>query len=397
MKTAALFLIIFPYLGLSIIPSDIQPFAILTSIITIVFYKFRIGLTSLIIFVVSCMLFFLASLNRLVEPDDINIVDLVRYSFGVITPFIVYVVFNNLNFNNSHIASVLDAVLILIAIGFLFNLLNLDFHRALTSRGIYEQGGSRGLVGFFPEQSRVSTHLILMAMVYYFIGFLSSKRIAIIIIFSAISMSGEFFLNAIVVSVLYLFFTLMRVFLKLKMSNNMPIWFLSIVLIAPLIFIVSDSAFLSGFRGFDIISRAFNSGWYVFAQDDGFLVKISGLFYGIGYMFDNPINLMIDSISIYGPTDTVVSIYNSIGASSVPTPQRLYSIFGVLVGDFGIIGLLVFIGLLLPLLSNLGKDNVLFNTAIVFLIYLFFVRSFLPLTTFWLAYFIMIKRGNDLR
>ena len=167
----------------------------------------------------------------------------------------------------------------------------------------------------------------------------------IMIILAIASLAGELFANVLILSSLYILFICTRFFFKLKISNYHSLFIISGVLIAPFMLIaLSENLFLSNYRGFNILYRAYEDGLGGLSNDVGFLIKISGFMYGIGYIFDNLFNFMINSIGIYGPTESVVFLYSSIDASFIPIPQKLYSIFGVLVTDFGIIGLVFLLG-----------------------------------------------------
>ena len=71
---------------------------------------------------------------------------------------------------------------------------------------------------------------------------------------------------------------------------------------------LSENLFLSNYRGFNILYRAYEDGLGGLSNDVGFLIKISGFMYGIGYIFDNLFNFMINSIGIYGPTESSIFV-----------------------------------------------------------------------------------------
>jgi len=393
-----LFFILLPYIGIAALPSDIQPFAVLFSIFYLFisrasFTKNEIMMIMLIVFSLILAIFNTAVLYEL------SYVNIFRYSFGYITPIVIYAYIKNVNFSRDQIRKTLDFVLVIIAIGYIINYLGLTYLiQPFVNRAIYDADGVRGFTSFFPEQSTVASQLFFYAFIYYIFNSLNRYRLLIIIFFALLSLSGQTFINLlaffICISIYYLI-------IKLRIK--------SFLYIATFLFFINNIDLISignamnlPMRGLLVINDFYNQGLQFLLVDKGIVYKLSGLIYGIAGIFDLnfiPSIYKTHYLDMLNTPYLEYICYELLNLNSLVVPHNPYSIFGSISYDFGLYGLLILIFFFFYAIYIINRGGVKSSHILIlfFMLFLFFVHSFIAQPTFWFIIFLILAKREKIR
>lgn len=400
-SAAPIFFILMPYVGISILPSDIQPIALILAIAALFFSSKKLEIDIIAKLLISIMFISMGSFlfNRY-DPNGDILFDS-RSLFGYITAPIIYVYFYNylMSTNRIVLIKIIDYAVILVFFGFFLNLINLtSVIQLFVNRAIFEESvGARGLTSFFPEQSRLPTQAVFFAFFYLISESLNWKRALFLFMMAALSASGQFFIN-IVVFVIGISGSVLVNSLKNREFRPIHVAYVGFgtALLTAIFFAARDHhLYLIEIglpaRGIQAFHQITTSGIMSFADDLGFLFKVSGPLQGISAIINEPFAIRIGT-AYYFPIENDLLrtyshiIYDTFGSYLVPLPPRSYSIFGAWWSDFRIYGVVLttIFSIVLARKSATANSSVLVGICTV-LIFLFLFRSNTSDPTPWAA------------
>lgn len=395
-----LFTLLNPYIGLSIFPSDTQPFAVLFSFVYIVFYfynKNKIYFPRVALPFLTLLLFSISSFLIKILVLNADLIDNIRYIYSYITPFIIvlfiYTIRKKIEFVELTKKSV-DIFIVFCFLGFIFNLLDIDIPKYFVNRAIFEDiSHGRGLTGFFPEQSRVSEQCSIIFFIYYLVVGVSLRRFFCLLLIATLSFAGQFFIQ---IFFIFLSFVCAQFILRqrLKLLFRKTFFLLSASLCSYLLFInLADYLVLLGFpsRGLIAIKIVLTQGLYGWSEDAGIIMKISGLFSIISTILSVPLNFQLGSFSnpefIYSISTNYSHVQNFVINNPNPLiPSRVYSALGLYIVDFGILGLMAVSYILFLLFKGLRKRKFIIIWSSIFLLLCLFVKLNLANPTLWFMF-----------
>jgi len=391
-----------PYVGISVLPSDVQPIALALSICSLILFsgKIRFDLISVLLLAILAM----AITSFVMSIYDIggNMMFDARALFGYLTAPIVYLYFRNYLFSEgpTAVARFVDIAVIVTFFGFLLNIIGLtSVIQIFVNRAIFDDStvGARGLTSFFSEQSRIPTQALFFAFFYMIAGCLNWPRAISLLSMSALSASGQFFINIVVfISSMgaAVFYNSIRngqfrgIHLAYTMAGFLFLTGIYLTARDHYLYLIEIGLPRRGIEAFHEIA-VFNIG--SLSDDLGFLYKVSGPLQGISAIWFEPFKIRIgtayyfeferDLFAIY-----VNLIYHIFESTLVPLPPRSYSIFGAWWSDFRIYGMFA----TLVFVVALGKRSLAAKTSVLVgiyavLIFLFLFRSNTSDPTPWAA------------
>jgi hypothetical protein len=364
-----------PNIGLGALPSDTQPFAFLLACVGFMQMVQVNGPRASVITVPFIFMTFLASLSAAVAYTlhVHSSIDLLRYYYGYISaPIIVgYLVFKLPSVANEVVVRVADAVLVVTALGMVLQLLGLaSIINVLVNRSVYVDiaESARGFTSFYSEQSRVSIHMAIVAMIYLIEGSLTGKRLAAIASLSFLSFAGQvgvvlsqLTLAALASIVLYAVWHLSARKRHLVVAAAASLSLITLVLAAEPILVVLASGGLPT-HGFNRALRVLELGGSYIANDAGIIVKLSGLFQALSSLWERPIAFALGAPATEGYAESISGTYANLslffmGHARLAFPDRLYSAFGTWIVDFGVMGLLSMVALHALILRRIFREQ----------------------------------------
>lgn len=393
----ALFFILLPYVGIAALPSDIQPFAVLFSVFYLLISRSTFSKNEIMVIMLVILSLILAILNTAIFYE-LSFINIFRYSFGYITPIVIYAYVKNNNFTHDQIKKTLDYILAILMIGYIVNYMGLTYLiQPFVNRAIYDAEGVRGFTSFFPEQSIVATQLFFYAFIYYIFNCLNRFRLLIIIFFALLSLSGQTFINLIAFSLcLGIYYSIVK--FRIKYFFYLTIFIVFIVNVD----LISIGNYLNlPMRGLVVITDFYDQGLQFLLIDQGIVYKLSGLIYGVAGIFD--LNLIpsiykTHYLEMLNTSYLEFICYELLNLNSVVVPHNPYSIFGSISYDFGLYGLLVLLSLFFYTLSDLYLAGIKTSFIIIlfFMLFLFFVHSFIAQPTFWFIVFLILAKREKI-
>lgn len=393
----ALFFILLPYVGIAALPSDIQPFAVLFSVFYLLISRSTFSKNEIMVIMLVILSLILAILNTAIFYE-LSFINIFRYSFGYITPIVIYAYVKNNNFTHDQIKKTLDYILAILMIGYIVNYMGLTYLiQPFVNRAIYDAEGVRGFTSFFPEQAIVATQLFFYAFIYYIFNSLNRFRLLIIIFFALLSLSGQTFINLIAFSLcLGIYYSIVK--FRIKYFLYLTIFIVFIVNVD----LISIGNYLNlPMRGLVVITDFYDQGLQFLLIDQGIVYKLSGLIYGVAGIFD--LNLIpsiykTHYLEMLNTSYLEFICYELLNLNSVVVPHNPYSIFGSISYDFGLYGLLVLLFLFFYTLSDLYLAGIKTSFIIIlfFMLFLFFVHSFIAQPTFWFIVFLILAKREKI-
>lgn len=407
----AIFLALFPEIGLIRLPSDAQPYFFLVALVGIIINlnKRSVYPTLLIPFFIILIISLVSFILTIYTSDDLF--TLLRSLFGYISSFVfLFFLFRYNNyFKEIVIVPILDFSVKFIYVGFFLNLIGLNkIVQLLINRSEFRFDGARGLVSFYSEQSNMVTACFVIIFLYLHFKQLSLKRAVFVILAIILSASGQAFIEIILVSAFYFISYFTYILVAQKISKSILKYsFLFISFLLLLAYGVQNFDF--DFRAFKIFKN-FNleSGLYILGSDYSISWKVQGVFLAISTIIADPFIFQISSLTETDAYSRLIyaqkSVYEYVfGVSNPQFGDRVYSAFGTWIVDFGIIGLVMYLVFVLLFIRNVFKNNS-FNpivfTSILYVLYVTLIKVGLSTPTIFLVVFstytISISPKSDL-
>ena len=413
--------IFLPYIGITLIPSDTQPFAVLIGLLIILNNLYstkiiKINLITLLTLIVA-LTAILSGLLQLYIPQYLGEKEpiyIIRGLWAYITaPIIIHaVVIVEKSKLRPDLYKLFYWFAVIISVGFLLNILGLEsiiqlfVKRADFAKSLVE---GRGLVGFFSEQSKVSEQIGFFYVLLLANGLASFWVTLLSFTLGLLSFAGQFFVVVTQVFLAAISPIFIR-FINLRF-NKLSFIYVGIITLFFLLFnqLLSSIEYLSNFnfipsRGLDAIQVILDIGLDGLSNDVGFLAKLSGLFLLTARLLYDPLTLELGYVSNvdiinFEMFTLLENIKNTFFPSSTRTiwydPGHVFSAFGNWVVDFGILGfiyILIFLFFVLRhvALADRSQRKGLYILT-TFTVICSFLKIQLALPTLWASYGFIIS------
>lgn len=417
-----IFFIFLPYLGVSIFPSDIQPFAVIFSFISVLYLLAkRNGQTKIHIIVLPTIVMLLIAIIsfiiQIIFGSENEMIILLRVLYGYITApiIIVYMWLLLKNYSYKKTISILDFVLFVTFLGFILNLLQYNFiTNFFVNRNIqnYVIGGSRGFVSFYPEQSRISEQMGVLFFMYLMTKSMNLIRLFFILVAIVLSFAGQSYVVLLQIGISFSLAYLIKIYINKRLNFKLisyGIVIIAIIYFSPILIDVLYDVFL-GFnlplRGIGVIRNILNNGLHSISNDNGVIIKSSGAILALSSIIRNPFSFNLATIPNQIDefnADLFFSIQNFVhGNNVIILPSRIYSSVGTWIVEFGLIGMIMTIFLFGIFFINIRKnlkDDLILVAAGIFLVIILFIKipPANPSTWSFMTYIIFLSRiKNDL-
>jgi hypothetical protein len=300
----ACFFCLMPYVGPNIlVSSDVQPYAALVCFVALLFVfnrlTFRVPASMAPVVFMSILSSISWLLNIFIYQDDL--ISATRSLWGYYTSLFVIVfvwTYKAEIILTDSLIKVMDFCLILTFIGFILQILGLNFVvQFFTSRAVFDLGtlSARGLTSFYPEQSRVSEQMLIFLVIYMLLGKLNKTRSAALLIFSIVSFSGQFvvgFLQLILAFFASLSLALLAVKRNIKKSTLLLFISLIVVVVGSIVLnqkIVALVALLELPSRFVSALANLMESPLALLNDKNAQIKFSGIIYAFVAPFSDPL------------------------------------------------------------------------------------------------------------
>ncbi len=394
----AIFLALFPEIGLIRLPSDAQPYFLIVMILGLLTNFKRNNKYSLILFPFLFILILALGSFTVSIINTNDIFTLFRSLFGYASSFIVlYFLFCYKEYFTARIViPILDFSVKFIYLGFILNLIGLNrVVQLFINRSEFRFDGARGLVSFYSEQSNMVTACFVIVFLYLHFRELNFKRGFFVIGAILLSASGQAVLEVLLVSVFYFTSYLLYILLKQRINKSFFKYLISSISFLFLLgFTLQNTDF--EFRAFKIFKDiSLDSSLYILGSDYSMSWKVQGIFLAISTLIADPFNFQISSLT---ETDAHNRLFNThdkvydfvFGVSNPQFGDRVYSAFGTWIVDFGLIGLLFYLIFVILFIKNIFKNNYyspLIFTSILYVLYVTMIKVGLSTPTIFLVVF----------
>ncbi len=401
-----------PYVGLSIIPSDVQPLSCLAAIIFLTLtaksYEISIRKDLLIILLIPSFL----SITSLIYCNSGLFYPLKQF-FGYFSGLLIlcasFVGFKykreQLFFFIKRIFPPLILILCFISSISIFREILSPF---ISARGVGYSG--RGISTFAAEPSYVSSWLLIIYLIEYslkkvnnnWVNFKNNNLSPLCyLIPSVLSRSGQIL---VIISIFILAFLINLIYINLKSLRKLKLKIFKINFTLKNIFLLSlVISFTNLIISSNLLGRVYQTlnaillyGFQYPYLDENAIIRTSSFLYQIGVLIYRPFDLCVaklysaknvpEGIIALNPIgDFVTSIQNTIFSTPEGLrfiPKNLYSILGNYIVDFGLVGLflliLFYILILIPFIKNYGL-----NTMNIIILMVPFLNISLAFPPFW--------------
>jgi len=404
-----IFFSLHPYIGLPILPSDIQPLAISFCVLAIFVRAFshslalpKLILPALIMLVLALVSFFV----ELILVQEKPLLHMVRHLVGYVTPVVIltYIyMFQDILFSRET-TKLIDFCLFFAFIGFLLQMLGLNsIIQIFINRAVFDGlvGSARGLTGFNPEQSRVSEQLLLFGILYSSLGSLTRGRIALLLIGGALSFAGQYLasvfqvLLGVVVASLCYFAYKPKLFLRITFYIGSAAFFFTVILplVLPNLLELMSRWGLPG-RFIGLANLYLDNGVLGLLTDKNAAIKLSGLVAAAATILYKPFNFQLSAeasdVFVQGIEQYAIFVTSNLyGGQTYFSVERVYSALGVWVVHFGVFGLFLSFWLLIKgftMLGNAKAKKLSELTCFFILLQLLFLKIPLANPTLWFAF-----------
>lgn len=342
-----------PYFGIIRLPSDIQPYYFLFSGAGILLNlpKYRSISVYSVPFLLMTLVASVSLLLTIVQVSARDFFSLFRFYFPYISipTLIIYLFKERERFQRDSLVKILDATLMVIFVSLVFNVVGLSRINSLfVNRAAFDIGHtSRGLVGIFSEQSHLAIHMSFFFVLYYYLGALTKKRIAVLFVFSLSSLVGQFFIEVMVLSLALTVGYVYRVAATYLVNKKiLALATAGVILLGLGVYFVINME-VGNIRVANLIKEASRDLPHLIGSDGSIIYKISGLLLAISTLAADPLNFQLGS-SQFSEISARLGEFNHdfhmflFGVAKPVYPPSTYSAFGTWIVDFGIVGLLCY-------------------------------------------------------
>ncbi|MCF8430203.1 MAG: hypothetical protein K9G64_08735 [Bacteroidia bacterium] len=316
------------------------------------------------------------------------------------------------------IPKILYVVIFFTFFGYLLNILGLSslispfVNRAIFEGDFGKLDKARGLVGFYPEQSRIPEQLGFIYFTLLLINRSNNKLLVILLLAGLLSFAGQFFFTiGIIFTAIFISFFLNTFITNSVKLKHLFIFFFIFILITTLYtylpnlinILITEFHFPS--RGLDAVRIFLLEGSTGFSGDAGLITKLTGIMAALATLISNPFNFEFGSIFSNQLELNIGSTYFKIQNSFFGNIRsvffdRVFSAFGLVIIDFGIIGLLAIImyfRVLFQTIINKKINILMFLIALFYFLISVFIKIPLANPTLWviptLIYFLTVENN----
>ncbi len=424
-----------PYIGLSFLPSDTQPFATLFGIFLIFLLRSKYDLLPgpaifLLVILGFALVSILFSFFGLYEDKDLIL--MIRSFWGYLTAPVIFIAFYRMLkvIDHKMITSILKLILLILFLGYILNIFYLsEIIQFFVNRAIYEDASgvadvARGLTSFYPEQSRISEQLGIMFFALFLLDKLNLRIILILLFGAFLSFAGQFYVVLIEILIAYLISRFLISVSRSSLSELLRMFsflffgfiiFLYIFLNPFVVSSITDFLIDLGLpsRGLEAVSTVLVYGTSGFSSDEGLIVKLSGPIASLATLIENPLNFEMGTV--FDNDQLRISISEThflierfiFGNDKLVFFDFVYSSLGTVIIDFGIYGLILSSFFLLFLSKNslkasLESNEIKYLVCFFFLLFCFFIKIPLANPSLWalsalLYYYCLNMRSKSVK
>ena len=368
-----IFFSVMPYVGFSVLPSDVQPLAFIVALAGVGLLV--LGVPSRIrhvpwLVVPLCMMALLASVSLVlrIAAQDIGYVWLVRSYYGYIGAPVIFTFFVQYLriLGSKDIARALDVALGVVFVGYVLNALGLTWIiQSVVNRAIFVGfvGNVRGFTSFFAEQSFISIQMAFLFFCYLLVGRLTKPRLVALVTAAALSAAGQVFVTLGEIVLAYVLAMGVVALLRrgIRVSWLTHLGFAAIVIAWFLSFhdVVAQDASRAGFptRGITAVSKIIETGPSYIGQDRGVFYKIAGVLQAGATLVDNPLNFRLAATVDREFRETIRRTYAwaslaLFDSTHLSFSRRVSSALGTWIIEFGVVGLLAAVSFIVMLVRR---------------------------------------------
>ena len=288
-----IFLSVMPYIGVSSLPSDVQPLSFIVACagvgLLVLSVPSRIRHVPWLV-VPLCVMALLATISLVfrIVAQDIEYMWLVRSYYGYIAAPVIFTFFVHYlrMLESKDIARALDVALGVVFAGYILNALGLTWIiQAVVNRAIFVGfvGNARGFTSFFAEQSFISIQMAFLFFCYLLVGRLTKPRLVAVVFAAFLSAAGQMFVTIGEVVLAYVLMmgvaALVRRGVRVRGLTHLG---LAAIVIAWFIMfhdVVAQEVRRVGLptRGITAISKIIETGPAYIGQDPGVFYRIAGV------------------------------------------------------------------------------------------------------------------------
>ena len=367
-----------PYIGLSVLPSDVQPLAFIISAagagLLLLGVPSRVRHIPYLV-VPLCVMALLAtvSLALRIAAEDVGYVWLLRSYYGYIgAPIILTFFVQYLRILPSEdLARVLDVALGVVFTGFVLNALGLTWViQAVVNRAVFVGfiGNARGFTSFFAEQNFISSQMAFFFFSYLLVGRLTKLRLAALVTAAALSMAGQLFVTLGQIVLAYALMMGVVVFvrrgLSLRALTHLGLAAVGVAWFLSFHDVVAQDVRRTGLpaRGITAVSKIIEAGPSYIGQDPGVFYRLSGALQAGATLVDNPLNFRLAATVDPEFHGTIRRTYTWISlalfdSTSPSFSLRVPSALGTWIVEFGVLGLLAAVSFIVMLVRRCMRAN----------------------------------------
>ncbi len=366
-----IFFAVMPYIGFSVLPSDVQPLAFIISVAGV--GLLLLGVPSRVrhvpyLVVPMCLMALLATVSLVlrIAAGDVEYVWLVRSYYGYIgAPIILTFFVHYLRvLRSKDLARVLDVALGVVFAGFVLNALGLTWIiQGVVNRAVFVGGNVRGFTSFFAEQSYISTQMAFLFFCYLLVGQLTKLRLAALVTAAALSASGQVFVTLGQVVLAYVLMMGVAVIVRRRISvrglTQLGLAAIGVAWFLSFSDVVAQDMRLAGLptRGINAVSDIIELGPSYIGQDPGVSYKLSGVLQAWATLVDNPLNFKLAAAVDPEFRETILRTYAWISLAFFDSTdlwfsRRVPSALGTWIVEFGVLGLLAAVSFIVMLVRR---------------------------------------------
>jgi hypothetical protein len=367
-----IFLSVMPYIGVSSLPSDIQPLSLIVACagvgLLVLSVPSRIRHVPWLV-VPLCVMALLATISLVfrIVAQDIEYMWLVRSYYGYIAAPVIFTFFVHYlrMLESKDIARALDVALGVVFAGYILNALGLTWIiQAVVNRAIFvgfDHG--RGFTSFFAEQSFISIQMAFLLFCYLLVGRLTKPRLVAVVIAASLSAAGQMFVTLGEVLLAYVLMigvvALVGRGIRVRWLTRLGLAAIVIALFLMYQDVVAQVANRAGLptRGITVVSKLIETGPAYIGQDTGVFYRIAGVLQAGATLVENPLNFRLAAASDLDFRETIQPTYAwlSLALFDDSTPvysRRVSSSLGTWIIEFGVVGLLAAVSFIVMLIRR---------------------------------------------
>lgn len=378
-----LFFCFFPYLFPFGLNTDLQPYALIISILILTIYPIYINKTSLMYIIITIFAFIIFIISFFKYGYSFDLIrSLSNYVSLLTITLATYSILKNTNIN------IIKTIFIFLIINIIISLIQLLFYREFGYSLISQPRTSvaRGVVGVASEPTFFAINLLFYALIAALYNHKNSIKIIILSILSIIFISQ---------STMVIFYLIIYLFLYIIIESNFKIKITSTVLICLILLMGLSLNFNSEYRIINVLYKIFNSPSNIL-DDISIHQRVVDIVFSVyGFITNMGVPHLWGHWGI--ELHEIVSDFSWANKPWLSLGNRIMSGYGAALYELGLIGGL-YIFILIGLHKKIYKNNnPKFYVKSIFIILLMFssVQLSNPLYSIYIGVLLFIAQNDS--